>query len=316
MSHAHRTGAGPRSAWASSISRRSTASPTLVTTRPVSWAEVPWRTRPATTRSRRSATAATASASAALDTSPTRWTGSACSSRSRSVEVTMPTGLPLPSTRGRWWMLRRTSSSSTSRASWSGLPVTGSGVMTSATGVVSSRPRATTRLRRSRSVRMPTRRGPSVTSTDEIRSRSISTAASRTVVSRATVTGVRATRSPTRVRSTSPADSGTPAAGRATAWRSNEPAWLANQAVRAGWASRSVSRTSAGTTSSRVSSMAVTSPLWGAPVTSASPPMVVPAPPRSTSRSAASRSSTAPERTTSSSETSLPPASTTLPRRR
>ena len=113
--------------------------------------------------------------------------------------VTMPTGRACASTMGRWWMCRPTISSSTSKASASTAPVTGSAVITSVTATPGSTSAASTRVRRSRSVTMPASRSPSMTSSDDTRCSDITRAASRTVAVVATATGSRPTRSRTRV---------------------------------------------------------------------------------------------------------------------
>ncbi len=245
--------------------------------------------------------------------SPTRKTGLACWSRSRSVAVIMPAGRPW-STTGRWWTLRRTSSSSASRASASGPMVVGSAVITVDTGSAGSAPAASTRVRRSRSVMMPTRRSPSVTSTEEMCSADISRAASTTASSARTVTGARRTRSPTRLCRTARSAPVTCCwRCRSTASRST-PARCSKNAANSGCPSTSSRNTAAGHPSTRVSSIAWTLTGCG-PLVSAAPPMHVPAPPRSTRSPSGSRNSTAPDRTTSSSSGAAPSASTSVLRR-
>ena len=86
-------------------------------------------------------------------------------------------------------MLRPTISMSSSKARSSAEPVTGSAVMTVATRSAGSRPSASTRLRRSRSVTIPTSRLSSMSSSDETpRSRMVS-AASRMLTPALAVSG-------------------------------------------------------------------------------------------------------------------------------
>ena len=81
--------------------------------------------------------------------------GEARSRASRSVSVTMPRSSPAESTTGAWWKPCSSIRSRTSSAVIScGTVVTGK-VITSAIGVSAVLPTASTRVRRSRSVRMP-----------------------------------------------------------------------------------------------------------------------------------------------------------------
>ena len=99
-------------------------------------------------------------------------------------------------------MSRLTISSRASKARASAVSVTGSAVITSCTGRSRSRPTASTRLRRSRSVRMPRRSPSSTTRMLETPASDMAAAALSTVAVRAVVTGSRVIRAPTRVLST------------------------------------------------------------------------------------------------------------------
>ena len=105
----------------------------------------------------------------------------------RSVAVSMP-ARRRPSITGTWWMLCRAISSSASKAGLLACNVSGAGVAMSATGRLASRPWASTRLRRSRSVTRPCRLPFSTSSTDDTRCARISAAASRIGVAGGKVT--------------------------------------------------------------------------------------------------------------------------------
>ena len=82
-----------------------------------------------------------------------RWNGLLRWWRSRSVSVATPM-ISSPSTSGTWWTRRSSMNSSISYSEASAASVCTGRVHTRDTGVSDGRPRASTRLRRSRSVRI------------------------------------------------------------------------------------------------------------------------------------------------------------------
>ena len=120
----------------------------------------------------------------------TRYTGSSRRASIRSDEVMIPTTL-LPCTTGRWctplWVICRMASNRVALSSiCSGLRV-----MMRAIGVSGARPRARARVRRSRSVTMPSRRSSTMISTDDTRRSDMAWAVSCRLASGGSASGLR-----------------------------------------------------------------------------------------------------------------------------
>jgi hypothetical protein len=153
--------------------------------------------------------------------------------------VTMPTSRPASVT-GRWWMPRSTIVSSISATVASAWVAISGVVMTAATGVSRSVPGATTRLRRSRSVRNPSGSlGSPVTTTEDTCSSRMRSAAARTVSSGPQVTSGRRARSRARPEN---GLAGVSSRRALIAWRIRSPARWTSLASKPGMArSRSTS---------------------------------------------------------------------------
>ena len=184
-SHAKSPSGRPSSANARSSSRRCTRSVTVATTRPTSRGPAPSPSIRATEAGSSVIAAATSGTVADRSTAERTASGLRASSVCRSVDVTIPTTRP-PSTTGRW-CTPAASISSCASAQVTSAPTTSAGYdATSATTVSAGRPSATSRERRSRSVRTPGPSRPS-TSTEETRRSRISPAASRQVTDGSTI---------------------------------------------------------------------------------------------------------------------------------
>ena len=166
--------------------------------------------------------------------------------------VTIPIGAPSWHT-GRWWTPRSIWSSVASNARVWASTVTGSGVMMVATGASGSPLTATTFARRSRSVKIPTTRPASTTTSADTRSLVMICAASRMGVSGPTVTASRVSSSPTGVPRASPPDAATRTEARSWRMRSLR---APKKARRAGCPAASSSNTSRGISRRRVSAEA------------------------------------------------------------
>ena len=195
-SHAHRTGGSPSRAIPSSRNRRVRASIVTAITCPTSTGSTLVSTSAATTSGRSRPCATTAAWSAARSIALLRANGDCRARPSRSVSVTMPTTVPVPSVTGRWWIPRSSIPRSTSPTRVSADTVTIGLVTISATVASELRPAARTRERRSRSVTIP-QSSPTLMRSEDTRCSVIRDATSATVASGGAVTGGRRTCAPT-----------------------------------------------------------------------------------------------------------------------
>ena len=183
------TGAGPCSAIASSISRRTSASTTTESTplirlagRPAACIAINVEFRWPTVGRRAARSPASAIARRSMS-------GVCVSLARRSMSVATPMSSPALETTGTWRMPRSIISSISSSPVCSGRAVITGAVITSPTGVSSGRPAATTRERRSRSVTIPSSPSPRSTRIALTPRSSIRAAASRSDTSGSHTTG-------------------------------------------------------------------------------------------------------------------------------